>query len=249
MTNVTEKLMDNDSDWVLWGIGGAYTGAETSLSFSDCVIGSGNDCDLIIDDGSVNGFHAALEVSKDNVVYYLLDLDRNKRDEFVSVPPYQYFEIGSAVFAYGSSSVIWKLKKDVINLDTLIDENKKRILEKVKKAEEEKARESEESNNKESNENNQSDNSNNDLTDKADKKSASDKKTSESKRRSPDVDEKDSDEEKEPTIIADFLESKYLKRIFGTLPKVVRKTLLFLFAFICEWICDTFFSISHIVMQ
>ena len=90
---------------------GPHVGAEVILSNGEHVIGSSDDCDVILHDQLIAPRHARVLVSEERVQCDSLDgaplLLEGKQQDTVVLAPFQYFTLGNTHMAIGSADEPW----------------------------------------------------------------------------------------------------------------------------------------------
>lgn len=108
-------------------LSGPHQGAEVALDEGELVIGSSQNCDLIISDTLVSGEHLKIVVMESGVsivplaspVYY--DGEEISKDEYFPVEPFKFISVGSTHFIIGPVEGEWPALSaaDIPNLTRL----------------------------------------------------------------------------------------------------------------------------------
>ena len=106
--------MDGDKGWVLKILTGPHVGSEAALSSGVYLLGSGEDCDIILHDNSLAEQHFQLKLDTDTIGLSILAADHpcyvngeEVDSNAVEIKPYQVISTGTFFFTVGSAQEAW----------------------------------------------------------------------------------------------------------------------------------------------
>ena len=106
--------MDGDKGWVLKILTGPHVGSEAALSSGVYLLGSGEDCDIILHDTSLAEQHFQLKLDTDSIGLSILAEDhpcyvdgKEMDSNAVEIKPYQVISTGTFFFTLGSAQEAW----------------------------------------------------------------------------------------------------------------------------------------------